>query len=187
MSLTLVFLCQLMLPRQPLFVGSLCMIEFRHRTEFRWHLPDGTAYSKQSSVCGSLGTGWSSAWKSARDTALWAIVMFALHQVAYEVTWFWKQAVCIADCLLFAENSFVNFMTIANFLSKAKCRLAYGPADTLPLTVSCFSKIQIGFTFLVPSHLGSPGQRAIKRVCVCVIFLDWLIISYYDSSTETAL
>jgi len=38
----------------------------------------------------------------------------------------------------------------------------------LLLTVSCFSKIQIGFTFLVPAHLGSPGQRAIKRVCVCV-------------------
>ena len=36
----------------------------------------------------------------------------------------------------------------------------------LPLTVSCFSKIQIGFTFLVPAHLGSPGQRTIKRVCV---------------------
>ena len=41
----------------------------------------------------------------------------------------------------------------------------------LPLTVSCFSKIQIGFTFLVPAHLGSPGQRAVKRVCVCVP--DW--------------
>ena len=38
----------------------------------------------------------------------------------------------------------------------------------LPLTVSCYSKIQIGFTFLVPAHLGSPGQRAIKRMCVCV-------------------
>jgi len=38
----------------------------------------------------------------------------------------------------------------------------------LPLTVSCFSKIQIGFTFLVPAHPGSPGQRAVKRVCVCV-------------------
>ena len=34
----------------------------------------------------------------------------------------------------------------------------------LPLTVSCFSKIQIGFTFLVPAHLGSPRQRAVKRV-----------------------
>ena len=37
----------------------------------------------------------------------------------------------------------------------------------LPLTVSCLSKIQIGFTFLVLAHLGSPGQRAVKRVCVC--------------------
>ena len=38
----------------------------------------------------------------------------------------------------------------------------------LPLTVSCFNKIQIGFTFLVPAHPGSPGKRAVKRVCVCV-------------------
>ena len=38
----------------------------------------------------------------------------------------------------------------------------------LPLTVSCFSKIQIGFTFLVPAHPGSPGEKAVKRVCVCV-------------------
>jgi len=37
----------------------------------------------------------------------------------------------------------------------------------LPLTVSCFRKIQIGFTFLVPAHMGSPRQRAVKRVCVC--------------------
>ena len=38
----------------------------------------------------------------------------------------------------------------------------------LLLTISCFSKIQIGFTFLVPAHPGSLGQRAVKRVCVCV-------------------
>ena len=38
----------------------------------------------------------------------------------------------------------------------------------LPLTVTYFSKIQIGFTFLVPAYLGSPGKRAVKRVCVCV-------------------
>jgi len=37
----------------------------------------------------------------------------------------------------------------------------------LPLTVSCSSKIQIGFTFLVLVHPGSPGQRAVKWVCVC--------------------
>jgi len=38
----------------------------------------------------------------------------------------------------------------------------------LPLTVSCFSKIRIGFTFLVSAHPGSPAQRAVKRACVCV-------------------
>jgi len=37
-----------------------------------------------------------------------------------------------------------------------------------PLAVSCFSKIQIRFIFLVPAHPGSPGQRAVKRLCVCV-------------------
>ena len=36
----------------------------------------------------------------------------------------------------------------------------------LPLAISCFSKIQIGFTFLVPAHPGSPRKRAVKRVCV---------------------
>jgi len=38
----------------------------------------------------------------------------------------------------------------------------------VPLTVCCFSKIQIGFTFLVPAHPGSPAQRAVKWVWVCV-------------------
>jgi len=46
----------------------------------------------------------------------------------------------------------------------------------LPLTVSCFSKIQIGFTFLVAAHLGGPGQRAVKRVCVCVFHAEnWIV------------
>ena len=38
----------------------------------------------------------------------------------------------------------------------------------LPLTVSCFSKIQIGLPFLVPAHLGCSGKRAVKRVCICL-------------------
>ena len=41
----------------------------------------------------------------------------------------------------------------------------------LPLTVSCFSKIQIGFSNLVPADPGNPRQRVVKRVCVCVFFL----------------
>ena len=42
--------------------------------------------------------------------------------------------------------------------------------QTLPLTVSFFSKIQAGFSFLVPAHTGCPTQRAVKRVCVCLYF-----------------
>ena len=41
----------------------------------------------------------------------------------------------------------------------------------LPLTVSCFSKIQIGFTFLVPAHLGSPGKGPLNG-CVCVFLFS---------------
>jgi len=48
----------------------------------------------------------------------------------------------------------------------------------LPLTVICFSKIQIGFTFLVPAYLGSPGKRAVKRVFVCF---------FYEKIVETTL
>ena len=50
----------------------------------------------------------------------------------------------------------------------------------LPLTVSCFSKIQIDFTFLVPAHPVSPGKRAVKRVYVCCeirIFHFMLVLS----------
>jgi len=57
----------------------------------------------------------------------------------------------------------------------------------LPLTVSCFSKIQIGFTFLVPAHPDVPGQRAVKRVCVCYQPLDlrtseWMAREYFTDS-----
>jgi len=38
----------------------------------------------------------------------------------------------------------------------------------LSLTVSCFTKIQIGCILRVLAHVGSPGKRAVKRVCVCV-------------------
>ena len=39
----------------------------------------------------------------------------------------------------------------------------------LPLIVSCFSKIQIGFTFLVPAHPGRPGQSPESRKTVVVV------------------
>ena len=48
----------------------------------------------------------------------------------------------------------------------------------LPLTVSCFSKIHIGFAFLILAHPGSPGQRAVKWVCVCVCVCDIEVAEY---------
>jgi len=53
----------------------------------------------------------------------------------------------------------------------------------LPLTVSCFSKIQTGFTFLLLAHLGSPGKGPLNGcVCVCVCAFDgswqWLCCYY---------
>ena len=78
------------------------------------------------------------------------------------------------------------------YLSEARCRpiklrcsLNIWPTQLmpLPLTVSCFSKIQIGFTFLVPAHPGSPGKRAVKRVCVCVCVLVPRVSA--DRSTAT--
>ena len=47
----------------------------------------------------------------------------------------------------------------------------------LPLTVCCFSKIQIGFTFLVLAHPGSPGKRVVKRVFVhgCCLLISAVI------------
>jgi len=57
----------------------------------------------------------------------------------------------------------------------------------LPLTVSCFSKLQISFTFLVPAHPGSPGQRAVKRVCVCVLQLPLQMEKGDKGSTLTRM
>ena len=42
----------------------------------------------------------------------------------------------------------------------------------LPLTVSCSSKIQIDFTFLVPAYPDCPGKEAVK----------WLYITYRFST-----
>ena len=55
---------------------------------------------------------------------------------------------------------------------------------TYLLTVSCSSKIQIGFTFLVPAYPGNPGQRAVKRVCVCLCDYDTDLLTVSESATE---
>ena len=56
------------------------------------------------------------------------------------------------------------------------CMLPLAQSMPLPLTVSCFSKIQIGFTFLVLAHLGSPGKGPLDGcVCVCAWFKGRLV------------
>jgi len=58
----------------------------------------------------------------------------------------------------------------------------------LPLTVTCFSKIQIGFTFLVLAYLGSPGKgplNARTRACVCACMRACVRVCC-DASAETA-
>ena len=41
---------------------------------------------------------------------------------------------------------------------------------SLPLTVFCFNKIQIGFTFLIPAHPGNPDKGPLNGcVCMCVV------------------
>ena len=57
----------------------------------------------------------------------------------------------------------------------------------LPVTVSCFSKIPIGFTFLVPAHLGSPGKRADKWVCVCVTNTEECKVSHFGDMVQIQL
>ena len=60
-------------------------------------------------------------------------------------------------------------------------------AQLMPLsfTISCFSEIQIGFTFLVLAHPDSPGKRAVKRACVCVMFkmLRWYAAEFDERWT----
>ena len=55
----------------------------------------------------------------------------------------------------------------------------------LPLTVSCFTKIQIGFTFLVPVHLGSPLNRCVCVLLLLLVLLERLLIYHHICSCET--
>ena len=62
----------------------------------------------------------------------------------------------------------------------------------LPLAVSCFSKIQISFTFLVPAHPGSPLKKAVKSVCVynvsnVSVTVHFKITLYHCKATSTTV
>jgi len=47
----------------------------------------------------------------------------------------------------------------------------------LLLTISCFSKIQVGFTFLVQAHLGSPGQKVVKQMLLLLVVVESLLMA----------
>ena len=65
------------------------------------------------------------------------------------------------------------------YLSGARCRLASADANATHCLL--LQKIQIGFTFLVPAHPGSPRKRVVKRVYVCVCVITW------NTSVETLI
>ena len=44
-----------------------------------------------------------------------------------------------------------------------------------PLIVSCSSKIQIGFTFLVPAYTGCPGKEAVKWLLLLLLLLFYCL------------
>ena len=81
-------------------------------------------------------------------------------------------------CILFSSTNRRNqksqwgfeskYCLIYNICLERGADLHMAQLMPLSLTLSCSSKIQIGSTSLVPAHPGSPGQRAVKRVCVCV-------------------
>jgi len=58
------------------------------------------------------------------------------------------------------------------------------PGQLMPLLLTdfCFSKIHIGFTFLVPAHLGSPGQSAVKRVRVLFIIIGGQFLAWHNTT-----
>ena len=61
------------------------------------------------------------------------------------------------------------------YLSRVSCRLHMSQLMPLPLMVSCFSKIQFGFTFLVSAYPGNPGKGPLSGcVCVFICYAIWL-------------
>jgi len=54
----------------------------------------------------------------------------------------------------------------------------------LPLTVSCSSKIQIGFTFLVPAYPGYPGKEAVKWLLLLLFLLKSEMLQFLNGGLK---
>jgi len=62
---------------------------------------------------------------------------------------------------------------------KVQTCTAHGPADGTATHYLWLQKNPDGFTFPVPAHKSSPGQRAVEHVCVCLFWL-W----YFGSAVD---
>jgi len=101
---------------------------------------------------------------------LWTFVPFQLSSVCSRVA-----GVCCV-CFFSSQKSPGKNVSGVVICLERDADLHMAQLMPLPLTVSCISKIQTGFTFLVPAHLGSPGQRAVKRMCVLLLLLLLFLI-----------
>jgi len=72
------------------------------------------------------------------------------------------------------------------YLSGARCRLAYGPADaTVAHSLSLASvKSRLVLPLWYWLTRGSPGQRAVKRVCVCVYGAVLCCMQFVSAATD---
>jgi len=57
----------------------------------------------------------------------------------------------------------------------------------LPLTVSCSSKIQIGFTFLVPAYPGYPGKEAVKWLLLLLLKINSLLFLIHNDNDTSGV
>ena len=143
-----------------MFYGPACVCVLGRHPVYRWD------YYTQSAVAQS----------SVSDEGLCqlAVCWFCLLVLCYLPSVHWCCWLGGRKGIRPVENWVVGCWR--GYLSGARCRLAYmAQLMPLPLTVSCFSKIQIGLTFLVPAHPGSPGQRPVKRMYVmhvCIVVLS---------------
>ena len=103
-------------------------------------------------------TGWS--------TSLWLNAHSRLLPTANSATAF---SACASNALVLVVWRQEGHLVCKKLSGEVLAWLSVWSEMPLPLTVTCSSKIEIGFTFLVPAHPGSPGQRAVKRICVCYL------------------
>jgi len=58
----------------------------------------------------------------------------------------------------------IEWWDAGEVVSGSRCRFAYGSVDATATHDILLQQIQIGFTFLVPAHPGSPGQNP-RAIC----------------------